>query len=112
MKIFVDVREAAERLEELVDLVFRADEVFVCRGERPVAQLAIFLREDGLPPNGTAEEAAADIAGAAHSGKRTQVGRFRSIDEVWAHAADGKTGWNQDITPTHEDLYDAYGLPV
>ncbi|WP_245414467.1 hypothetical protein [Mycoplana dimorpha] len=79
MKIFVDVGEAAERLEDLVDLAFRGDDVFVCRGERPVARLTVFSQGDGLPAN----EVAADIAEAAGSGKRTQAGGFCSIDEVW-----------------------------
>ncbi|MBD9375517.1 hypothetical protein IB238_23150 [Rhizobium sp. ARZ01] len=107
MKIFVDVEEAAERLEELVELAFRGDDVFVCRGERPIAQLTAFSQEDGLPAN----EAAADIAGAAHSDKRTQAGGFCSIEKAWTRAADGKAGSNQDMTSAHDDLYDADGLP-
>lgn len=42
MKILVEVEEAAERLEELIDLASQQDEIYVCRGERPVAQLASF----------------------------------------------------------------------
>lgn len=107
MKIFIDVEEAADRLEELVELSIRGDDVLVCRDKRPVAQLSAFSQEDGLPAN----EAAADIAAAAHSGKRTEAGGFCSIDEVWTRAADGEAGSNQDMTSAHDDLYDADGLP-
>lgn len=39
MRILVDVTEAAERLEELIDLSLRGDEIVVCRDERPAAML-------------------------------------------------------------------------
>ena len=42
MKILVEVEEAAERLEELIDLASQQDEIYVCRGGRPVAQLTSF----------------------------------------------------------------------
>lgn len=107
MKIYVDVGEAAERLEELVELTFRGDDVFVCRGARPVAQLTVFSQEDGRPAN----EAAAGVVGDTHSGKRTEASGFCSIEEVWTRAADGDAGANQDMTSAHDDLYDADGLP-
>lgn len=31
MKVIIDAGEAAERLEELIDLVLRADDVFICQ---------------------------------------------------------------------------------
>lgn len=31
VRILVDVKEAAERLEELIDLSFRGDEIAICR---------------------------------------------------------------------------------
>ncbi|XEN32974.1 antitoxin (DNA-binding transcriptional repressor) of toxin-antitoxin stability system (plasmid) [Ensifer sp. WSM1721] len=42
MKILIEVDEAAERLEELIDLAFRQDEIYVCRRGRPVVQLTSF----------------------------------------------------------------------
>lgn len=39
MKVFVDAAEAAERLEELIDLAVRQDDVVVCRRDQPVAVL-------------------------------------------------------------------------
>lgn len=49
MKIFIDVEEAAERLEELIDLACRQDEVYVCRAGWPVAQLSSFSGGDDSP---------------------------------------------------------------
>jgi antitoxin (DNA-binding transcriptional repressor) of toxin-antitoxin stability system len=39
MGILIDVAEAAERLEELVELPARGDDILICRDERPVATL-------------------------------------------------------------------------
>ncbi|WP_165222323.1 type II toxin-antitoxin system Phd/YefM family antitoxin [Affinirhizobium pseudoryzae] len=39
MKVLVDVTEAAERLEELIELALRGDEMVICRNERPAAIL-------------------------------------------------------------------------
>ncbi len=39
MRILVDVTEAAERLEELIELALRGDEIVICRDERAVAML-------------------------------------------------------------------------
>lgn len=39
MKVFVDAGEAAERLEELIDLALRQDDVVICRSDQPVALL-------------------------------------------------------------------------
>ncbi|MBW9089419.1 hypothetical protein JNB91_16420 [Rhizobium wenxiniae] len=39
MRIFVDVDEAAERFEELIELALRGDEVLICRAGKPVAEL-------------------------------------------------------------------------
>ncbi|MET3588795.1 antitoxin (DNA-binding transcriptional repressor) of toxin-antitoxin stability system [Pseudorhizobium tarimense] len=40
MKIFADVAEAADRLEELIDLARRGDTVLICRQAKPVAELS------------------------------------------------------------------------
>jgi antitoxin (DNA-binding transcriptional repressor) of toxin-antitoxin stability system len=39
MKIFVEPAEVAERLEELISLVHRNDEVIICREGVPIAVL-------------------------------------------------------------------------
>ena len=40
MRLLVDVEEAAERLEELIELARRGDGVLLCRGDRPIAALS------------------------------------------------------------------------
>lgn len=37
MKVFVDIAEAAERFDELIDFVLRDDEVVICRAGDPIA---------------------------------------------------------------------------
>jgi antitoxin (DNA-binding transcriptional repressor) of toxin-antitoxin stability system len=55
VKILVDVTEAAERLEELIELALRGDEIVICREEIPVAMLTPIAQkiasydEHGLP---------------------------------------------------------------
>lgn len=39
MKILAEGTEAAERLQELIELAFRGDESVICRDERPIAML-------------------------------------------------------------------------
>lgn len=39
MRVFIEVMEAAERLEELIELAYRGDEILICRGETPIATL-------------------------------------------------------------------------
>jgi antitoxin (DNA-binding transcriptional repressor) of toxin-antitoxin stability system len=55
MKILIEVEEAAERLEELIDLALQQDEIYVCRGGRPVAQLTSFPGGDDTPSDEFAE---------------------------------------------------------
>ncbi|UTV40015.1 hypothetical protein MYG64_22530 (plasmid) [Ensifer adhaerens] len=53
MKIFIEVEEAAERLEELIDLALQQDEIW---GGRPVAQLTSFSgANDDTPSDEFAE---------------------------------------------------------
>lgn len=47
MKICVEVAEAAERLEELIDLALRGDEVVACRVGNPVAVIMAVRKADG-----------------------------------------------------------------
>ncbi|PPJ49165.1 type II toxin-antitoxin system prevent-host-death family antitoxin [Rhizobium sp. KAs_5_22] len=81
MKVSVEIAEAAERLEELIDLVLREDEVVICRAGEPVA----------------------DIVPIARKGHGT-------MDDVWALAAKGRPASN-DQTSNHDDYYDENGLP-
>jgi antitoxin (DNA-binding transcriptional repressor) of toxin-antitoxin stability system len=81
VKVFVDIAEAAERLEELIDLVLRRDEIVICRAGKPIA----------------------DIEAVARKGQGT-------VDDVWALAAQGKPA-NTDQTSNHDDFYDENGLP-
>lgn len=46
MKIFVDAAEAAERLEELIDLALRQDDVVIWRGDQPSALLTALSDEE------------------------------------------------------------------
>lgn len=110
MKIFVDVGEAAERLEELIDLVFRQDEVFFCRGERPIAQLTALSQRNHLRSIEPAE-ALADTEPATDNGNPIEQGIFHSIDEVWRLATEGRRTVPDEATSTHDALYDTDGSP-
>ncbi len=81
MKILVEIAEASERLEELIELAARHDEILVCREGRPIA---------GLTP----------IA----SGKGT-------MDAFLKLAAEGRANVPEGTTSNHDDLYDEHGLP-
>jgi hypothetical protein len=109
MKIFIDVEEAAERLEELIDLAFRQDEVYVCRAGWPIAQLRSFSGEDDSPSYEIAETLpdTADRPGS----KLVEGGKVSSVDAVWMLAAEGKPRRDHDTTSAHDDLYDEDGLP-
>ncbi|WP_413990735.1 prevent-host-death family protein [Labrys okinawensis] len=39
MKILVEIDEVSERLEELIDLAARQNEIMICRHRRPIAAL-------------------------------------------------------------------------
>ncbi|WP_209894093.1 type II toxin-antitoxin system Phd/YefM family antitoxin [Rhizobium leguminosarum] len=77
----VDIAEAAERLDELIDLVLRNDEVAICRADNPIAA----------------------IMAIAQKGQGTW-------DDVWALAAKGRPP-NTDQTSNHDEFYDENGLP-
>ncbi|KWV42311.1 prevent-host-death family protein [Rhizobium altiplani] len=78
----MEVAEAAERLDELIDLALRDDEVVVCRGGNPVAVIMAVR-------------------------KASQA----TIDDFLALAAEGRPTSN-DLTSNHDDLYDENGLPT
>ncbi|NEK17165.1 prevent-host-death family protein [Rhizobium leguminosarum] len=81
MMIFADVEEAAERLEELVELALRQDEVYVCRDGRRGAMLTGLSRSDALVSDDNAQDL-------SQAGSRDRP----------------------DLTSIHDDLHDARGL--
>ena len=81
MKILVEIAEASERLEELIELALRQDEILICREGRPIA---------ALTPT------------AAGKGK---------MDEFLRLAVEGRANVPSDATSNHDDLYDEHGLP-
>lgn len=81
MKILVDVKEAAKRLEELIDLACRDDEIVICRDERPIAMLTPIAR------------------------KITPDEDFLSLAE------EGRKNVPPGTTSDHSDFYDEHGLP-
>lgn len=107
VKIFIDVSEAAKRLEELIDLASRHDEVHVCRGEQPVWQLSALPVRNEL----SRDDTPFDIKGDDRSSMPAKDGKNSPIDEVWVLAAQGKPRRTPDLTPAHHDLYNEDGLP-
>lgn len=81
MKILVDVTEAAKRLEELIELSLRGDEIVICRDERPVAMLTPIAR------------------------------KFDPFEEFLALAEEGRKNVPPGTTSDHSDFYDEHGLP-
>lgn len=81
MRIFVDVDEAAERFEELIELALRGDAVLICRAGKPVAELMAIPKSAGR------------------------------MDDVWALAEEGRANVPPGTTSNHDDFYDEHGLP-
>ncbi|SIR24754.1 hypothetical protein SAMN05880590_11523 [Rhizobium sp. RU35A] len=81
MKVLVGVTEAAERFEELIELVLRGDEITICRDERPVAILTPIIRN------------------------------ANAFQEFLDLAAEGRKGVPSGATSDHSDFYDEQGLP-
>ena len=81
MRILLDVDEAVERLEELIELAARGDEVLICRAGKPVAEITAIPE-----PAGT-------------------------TDDVWALAVKDRKNIPAGTTANHDDFYDEHGLP-
>lgn len=81
MKILVEVTEAADRLEELIELAYLGDEIVICRDDRPVAKLT------PITQNVDAFEKSLDLA------------------------AEGRKSVPVGATSDHSDFYDENGLP-
>ncbi|MCD7111310.1 type II toxin-antitoxin system prevent-host-death family antitoxin [Rhizobium sp. DKSPLA3] len=82
MKILVEIGEAAERLEELIELAARQDEIMICRDGRPIAVLTSI------------------------------ASRADAIDEWTNLAAESRANLPPGTTSNHDDLYDEHGLPI
>lgn len=81
MRIFVDVDEAAERFEELIELALRGDAVLICRSGKPVAKLTAISK--------TASPA----------------------DELRMLMDEGRVTVPPGASSNHDDFYDEHGLP-
>ncbi|WP_337270137.1 type II toxin-antitoxin system Phd/YefM family antitoxin [Oryzifoliimicrobium ureilyticus] len=81
MKVFVDVTEAAERFEALIELAICGDEIVICRDERPVAILTPITQN---------------------------VDAFQKFLDL---AAEGRKSVPSGTTSDHSDFYDEHGLP-
>jgi antitoxin (DNA-binding transcriptional repressor) of toxin-antitoxin stability system len=81
MKIFVEVDEAAERFDELIELAVRGDEVLICRAGKPVVALSAI---------------------------RTPA---EMLDDVWALAVEERVNLPPSTTSDHSEFYDEHGLP-
>lgn len=81
MDILVEVTEAANRLEELIELAHRGDEIVICRDERPVARLTPITQN---------------------------VDAFQEFLDL---AAEGRKSVPPGTTSDHSDFYDENGLP-
>ncbi len=90
MRLLIDVEEAAERLEELIELARRGNEVLLCRGDQPIAVLS------------------APVAGDARSKMATGEA---GIDTVWDLAIEGRQEASPGATFEHGDFYDESGSP-
>ncbi|MCZ8158734.1 MAG: prevent-host-death family protein [Rhizobiaceae bacterium] len=81
MRIPVDVKEAAGRLEELTELSLRGDEIVICRDERPVAMLTPIAQKTD------------------------------TFEKFLALAEEGRKNVPTGTSSDHSDFYDEHGLP-
>jgi antitoxin (DNA-binding transcriptional repressor) of toxin-antitoxin stability system len=81
VKIRVDVAEAAERLEELIELACRGDEIVICRDERPIAMLTPIAQ------------------------------KIAPYEVFLSLAEEGRKNVPPGTTSDHSDFYDEHGLP-
>ncbi|BCH67444.1 hypothetical protein RvVAT039_pl02770 (plasmid) [Agrobacterium vitis] len=81
MEILIEVTEAADRLQELIELAHRGDEIVICRDGRPIARLTPVNKETS------------------------------AAETLWRLAAEGRKSLPPGSTSDHSDLYDENGLP-
>jgi prevent-host-death family protein len=82
MKILIEIGEVAERLEELIELAARQDEILICRDGRPIAVLTSI------------------------------ASRADTVDELTNLAAESRANVPPGTTSNHDDFYDEHGLPI
>jgi prevent-host-death family protein len=82
MRVLVEVDQAAERFEELIELAVRGDEVLICRAGRPVAALTAIRKPAEM------------------------------LDDVWALADEERANLPPGTTSDHSEFYDEHGLPT
>jgi len=89
MRVLVDVGEAGDQLEALIERARRGEEVHLCRDGRPVAVLSASSGADERP-----------VAASGEAG----------IDLVWDLAREGR-GAASGATSEHGSQYDEAGAP-
>lgn len=81
MRVLVAVDEAADRFEELIEVVLRGDAIVICRDERPIARLMPIAKTADTEPS------------------------FFELE------AEGRRSVPPGTTSDHSDFYDEHGLP-
>jgi antitoxin (DNA-binding transcriptional repressor) of toxin-antitoxin stability system len=81
IRVLVEVTEAAERFEELIELVLSGDTIVICRDERPIATLM------PMPKTANTEPSFLELT------------------------AEGRKSVPPGTTSDHSDWYDEHGLP-
>ncbi|KQO79530.1 prevent-host-death family protein [Agrobacterium vitis] len=82
MKVFVEIAEAAERLEDLIELTLLGDEILICRDGTPTATLTPIEKKE------------------------------ESMDRFMALAAEGRKNVPVGATSNHDDFDDEHGLLI
>ncbi|MBW9054617.1 type II toxin-antitoxin system Phd/YefM family antitoxin [Rhizobium mesosinicum] len=103
MRVVIDADEAAERLEELLDLIVPEDEVIICRDGIAVAILTAITKGEKQTSRGERQS----LAGNPLSG----AGNASAIDAFLKLAAEGRAAVDPNTTSAHDDFYDEHGLP-
>ncbi|SCX23153.1 Antitoxin of toxin-antitoxin stability system [Agrobacterium sp. DSM 25558] len=82
MKVFVEIEEAAERLEDLIELALLGDEIVICRDGTPAATFIPIEKKE------------------------------EAMDKILALATEGRKNVPVGATSNHDDVYDEHGLPI
>jgi len=101
MRIVIEADEAAERLEEHLDLIVPKDEVIICLDGTPAAVLTAITK--GEPSKNERQSLAGETSSGAES--------VSTLDTIFKLAAEGRAAIDGHTTSDHDDLYDEHGLP-
>lgn len=82
MKVFVEIAEAAERLEDLIERALLGDEIVICKDGTPTASLAPIDEKE------------------------------KAMDRFMALASEGRKNVPVGATSNNDDFYDEHGLPI